>query len=64
MTLEQAKKMAQKDANEYGVEINIIHDRLSEEPEPYTFCAVGGMNIMYPQSRKDFWSVVEVVKPI
>jgi hypothetical protein len=71
MTLDNARKMAQEDANNYKVVINIIYDKLEEYPytddgedNRYSFCAVSAMDIMYPNNLKDYWNVIEVVKPI
>lgn len=63
MTLEQATKMARKDAVENNVVINIIFDKLSEEEEKYTYVAEHGMDIFYPENRKDFWELVDVIIP-
>jgi hypothetical protein len=63
MTLSDARKMAQEDANFYNVVINVVYDELSEEEEKYGFCAVEMMEHFHPQIHKDFWSIVEVVKP-
>jgi hypothetical protein len=70
MTLEDARKMAQEDADNYQVVINIVYDKLEEYPvtddgedNRYGFCAVEAMDIMFPQNLSDFWNIVEVVKP-
>jgi hypothetical protein len=69
MTLEDARRMAREDADNYQVDINIIYDKLSEYPvtddgqdNRYSFCAVAGMDIMYPEHLKAFWDIVEVIK--
>jgi hypothetical protein len=70
MTLAEARKMAQEDADDYQVVINLIYDKLAEYPvtddgedNRYGFCAVGAMDIMFPEYLKDYWSVVGVVSP-
>lgn len=70
MILKDARKMAQEDADNYQVVINIIYDKLEEYPvtddgqdNRYSFCAVAGMDIMYPEHLKDFWHIVGVVRP-
>jgi len=70
MTLAEARKMAQEDADDYQVVINLIYDKLAEYPvtddgedNRYGFCAVGAMDIMFPEYLKDYWNVVGVVSP-
>ena len=70
MTIEDARKMAQEDSNDYQVVINLIYDKLAEYPvtddgqdNRYGFCAVGAMDIMFPNHLKDYWDVVGVVNP-
>jgi hypothetical protein len=63
MKLEDCRKMAQVDADNYGVEINIVYDQLLEEEEKYTFCAQEMMYIFHPEHHKDYWKVIEVIKP-
>lgn len=70
MTLEDARKMAQEDADKYQVEINIVYDKLEEYPitddgedNRYGFCAIEAMYIMFPDHLKDYWEIVDVVKP-
>ncbi len=70
MTIEDARKMAQEDSNDYQVVINLIYDKLAEYPvtddgqdNRYGFCAVGAMDIMFPNNLKDYWDVVGVVSP-
>ncbi len=70
MTIEDARKMAQEDSNDYQVVINLIYDKLAEYPvtddgqdNRYGFCAVGAMDIMFPDYLKDYWDVVGVVSP-
>ena len=70
MILEDARRMAQEDADNYQVEINLIYDKLEEykttddgQDNCYSFCAVSAMDIMYPQHLKYFWNIIEVVKP-
>ena len=70
MILEDARKMAQEDADNYQVEINIIYDKLAEYPvtddgkdNRYEFCAVSSMAIIYPYRLKEFWDIVDKVKP-
>lgn len=70
MTLEDARKMAQEDADNYQVDINIIYDKLSEYPitddgedNCYSFCSVEAMYIMYPAHLKDYWNIVDFVRP-
>lgn len=70
MTLSEAQKMAQEDADQYQVVINLIYDKLAEYPvtddgedNRYGFCAVGAMDIMFPNHLKEYWDVVGVVRP-
>ena len=70
MTLAEARKIAQEDADDYQVVINLIYDKLAEYPvtddgedNRYGFCAVGAMDIMFPEYLKDYWNVVGVVSP-
>ena len=70
MTLDDARKMAQEDAYNYQVDINIIYDKLSEYPvtddgedNRYSFCSVEAMDIMYPEHLKDYWNIVGFVRP-
>lgn len=70
MTLNEAQKMAQEDADNYNVVINLIYDKLAEYPvtddgedNRYGFCAVSAMDIMFPDHLKDYWEVVGVVNP-
>lgn len=63
MTLEDARRMAQEDADNYQTIINIVFDELREEEEKYGFCAVEMMDIFHPEHHKMFWKIVEVVKP-
>jgi hypothetical protein len=70
MTLDDARKMAQEDADNYQVTINLIYDKLAEYPvtddgedNRYGFCAVDAMDIMFPEHLKEFWNIVEVVNP-
>jgi hypothetical protein len=71
MTLEEARKWAQEDADQYGVVINVVYDKLAEYPvtddgedNRYGFCAVDAMDIMFPENFKDYWNLLEVIKPI
>lgn len=70
MILEDARRMAQEDADKYQVEIYLIYDKLEEyktaddgQDNCYSFCAVAGMDIMYPPHLKDFWKILGIVKP-
>lgn len=70
MTLSEAQEMAQEDADNYNVVINLIYDKLAEYPvtddgedNRYGFCAVEAMDIMFPNHLKDYWDVVGVVRP-
>lgn len=70
MTLEEARQWAQEDADQYNVVINVVYDKLAEYPvtddgedNRYGFCAVDAMDIMFPESFKDYWNLVEVVNP-
>lgn len=70
MTLNDARKMAQEDADKYQVVINLVYNKLEEYPvtddgedNRYGFCAVEAMDIMFPDNLKDYWDIVEVVKP-
>lgn len=64
MTLSEAKKLAQKAADEYGDVTNVLIDDLSEEEgEKYTFCIESAMDIMYPTMHSQWWKIVERVFP-
>jgi len=63
MTLEDAKKFGQLEANRYNTEIAIIDDKFSEEETPYTYCATAMMYILYPEHHKEYWNLIEVLKP-
>lgn len=64
MLIEDARRLAQQDANEYNEKVYLIYDQLSEDFDDfYTYCGEKAMDIMHPECHKDFYKIVEVIEP-
>jgi len=63
MTLEEAKELAQKQADEFGVVMIIVRDDLTEDPGGYECCAEIYRSTLYPDHHQDFWRVVGRIEP-
>lgn len=64
MTLENAKKLAQREANEIKERVAVIYDKLNEDSDDlYTFCGENSMRWFYPSHHNNFFKVVEFVEP-
>ena len=63
MTLEEAKELAQKQTNEFGVVMIIVKDDLSEAPGGFECCAEMHRTTLYPDHHKEFWEIVGRCEP-
>jgi hypothetical protein len=63
MTLEEAKALAQKQADEFGVVMIIVRDDLSEDPGGYECCAEMYRTTLYPDHHQQFWEIVGRCEP-
>lgn len=62
MTLEEAKDLAQKQADEFGVVMIVVKDDLSEDPGGFECCAMY-RTTLYPDHHKEFWDIVGRCEP-
>jgi hypothetical protein len=63
MTLEEAKELAQKQADEFGVTMIVVKDGLSEDLAGYECCAEIYRSTLYPDHHKEFWEIVGRCEP-
>ena len=63
MTLEEAKELAQKQADEFGVTMIVVKDDLSEDQGGFECCAEMYRSTLYPDHHQDFWVIVGRIEP-
>jgi hypothetical protein len=63
MTLEEAKELAQKQADEFGLVMIVVRDDLSEDPGGYECCADMYRSTLYPDHHQGFWEIVARYEP-
>ena len=63
MTLEEAKELAQKQADEFGVTMIVVKDDLSEDQGVFECCAEMYRSTLYPDHHQDFWVIVGRIEP-
>jgi hypothetical protein len=63
MTLEEAKELAQKQADEFGVTMIVVKDDLSEDAGGFECCAEMYRSTLYPDHHQDFWVIVKRIEP-
>ena len=63
MTLEEAKELAQKQADEFGVTMIVVKDDLSEDQGGFECCAEIYRSTLYPDHHQDFWEIVGRYEP-
>ena len=63
MTLEEAKELAQKQADEFGVTMIVVKDDLAEDLGGYECCAEIYRSTLYPDHHQQFWKIVGRIEP-
>lgn len=63
MTLEEAKELAQQQADEFGLPMIVIRDDLSEDAGGYECCAELYRETLYPDTHRGFWEIVGRLEP-
>lgn len=63
MTLKEAKELAQKQADEFGVTMIVVKDDLSENVGGHECCAEMYRSTLYPDHHKEFWEIVGRIEP-
>ena len=63
MTLEEAKELAQKQADEFGVTMIVVKDVLSEDQGGFECCAEMYRTTLYPDHHQQFWEIVGRCEP-
>ncbi len=63
MTLDDAKSLAQQQANEFGLPMLVLRDDLSEDPGGFECCAEIYRETLYPDHHSAFWEIVGRVEP-
>jgi hypothetical protein len=64
MTLNEAKSLAQQQANESGLPMLVIRDDLSEDPGGFECCAEIYRETLYPDHHSAFWEIFGRVEPV
>jgi hypothetical protein len=63
MTLKEAKELAQKQADEFGVTMIVVKDDLSEDEGGFKCCADMYRSTLYPDHHQQFWKIVGRCEP-
>lgn len=63
MTLEEAKELAQQQADECGGTMIVVRDDLSEDAGGYECCVEMHWETLYPDHHQEFWEIVGRVEP-
>ncbi len=63
MTLDQATKLAQKQADDFGVPVIVVSDDLSEDAGGFECCAEAYRHTLYPDTHRQFWAIVGRCEP-
>jgi len=64
MTLDEARELAQQQADEFGLPMIIVRDDLSEDAGKYECCAEIYRDTLYPDVHREFWEIVGRVEPV
>ncbi len=63
MPLEEATRLAQKHADEFGGAMIVVRDDISEDAEGYECCAAIYRTTLYPDHCRKFWEIVRRCEP-
>ena len=63
MTLKEAKELAQKQADEFGVTMIVVKDDLSEDQGGHECCAEMYRTTLYPDHHQQYWNIVGRIEP-
>ncbi len=63
MTLNEAKELAQKQADEFSMVMIVVKDDLSEDPGGFECCAELYRDTLYPDHHRELWEVVGRIEP-
>ena len=63
MTLKEAKELAQKQADEFGVTMIVVKDDLSEDAGGFECCAEMYRSTLYPDHHQQYWNIVGRIEP-
>ena len=65
MTLDEARELAQQQADEFGLPMIVVRDDLCEDdPGGFQCCAEMYRDAMYPEMPRDYWEIVGRVEPV